>query len=138
MSTTAKNSVTSDINSAGIAALSKLIATKELDAARSDLPEGSEVEIDLLVQITGILKVGNSAETTQVASLKPWRLFLAALGMLNGVSIEALIRAADDLSDIDEKANKLRVMAAAEKLKGKVRITRAAPIKFIGTVEGIE
>ena len=124
--------------SATTAALAKAIATKDLDAIRCELPEGTSMEVDMLVQIQGTLTVGKSAETTQVASLQPWRLFLAALSMLNGVSIDCLIRMADDMSAADEKAQKVKVMSAAERLKGKVRITRAAPIKFDGIVEGID
>ena len=120
------------------AALAKAIAGKDLDAIRSQLPEGSETEIDMLVQITGTLKVGKSAETPQVAALKPWKLFLVALSMLNHVSVKAIIRMADDLDEAEEKLQKSRVMDAAEELKGKVKITRAAPIKFDGIVEGLD
>lgn len=127
-----------NIDALATAAIAKAIATKDLDAIRAELDEGTSIDVDVLVQIQGTLSVGNSAETTQVAALKPWRLFLAAMSMLNGVSIEALIRLADDLSAADEKAQKAKVMDAAERLKGKVKITRAAPIKFDGIVEGID
>lgn len=127
-----------EIDPAIIAAISKAIDTKQVTAIRGDLAEGSEVNIDALIQLTGTLKVGKSASTTQVASLKPWRLFLAALSMLNGVSIDALIRMADDMAEADEKAQKAKVMEAAERLKGKVKITRAGSLKFNGLVEVID
>lgn len=129
---------TDTINPAIIAAIAKAIDEKQLKAARPELQEGSEIAIDALIQLTGSLTVGKSATTTSVASLKPWCLFLAALSMLNGVSIEKLISLADDMAEADEKAQKEKVMKAAERLKGKVQIVRAGSIKFKGLVEVID
>lgn len=99
-----------ELTDAQLAALAKV-------APKNDLLPGEHF-VDFMVRITGTIKKGEDYEQVIAQSAAPWKLLAAALNMLNQVSIDKIVREAEEIAGEDEKALKTKVSEALEKIKG--------------------
>ena len=86
--------------------------------ARPDLEPG-EHDIDEMVTLhaLGGMKVGDNYRQRIANKARPWKLVVALLDMLNGVSIEAVVKRAEGILPEREKEVRRAAEKAAERLK---------------------
>lgn len=104
---------------------------------RDELASGKHtVDETVLVRIVGGVSVGEDYESRIVAKADPWGLLACALGRLNGVTVEALVKEALSKDSADMKALKAQVTAAMAAVKaptttvcrGAVRVDKSAEV----------
>lgn len=83
---------------------------KELDLER---PGVGKYNIDKVItlHVTGTVTVGEDYEQRVVAKADPWKLLEVALSKLNGVTIDSIVKDAEN-KELDTKATKLKADAA--------------------------
>lgn len=113
-------------------ALSKAVKEDALNEARATLSPGKGQRVHAVVELDGSLDVfEDQADVVIAQKARPWALFAAALEMLNGVSVAALVRRAEEIRDEDPavKALKARTDEALAEVKGEVRGTRRGQVR---------
>ncbi|MAE81267.1 MAG: hypothetical protein CMB80_00935 [Flammeovirgaceae bacterium] len=80
-------------------ALSKFKPQKD---QRNNLKPG-EHKVDATVKVTGTVKVGEDFEQAEAQAAQPWALLAVALGKLNNVTVESIVREAQEIKDGDQK-----------------------------------
>lgn len=93
--------------------------SKEQAKMKKGLEEGEHV-VDMVVRVKGTINKEPTKEGIIAQKAAPWKLLAVALSMLNGVSIEALVCQAEEISEEDLKQTKDEVRAALETIKGSV------------------
>lgn len=92
-----------------VLAVAKAISEKEAKAARAEVAPGTYL-VDLLVRITGGLKVGEDYEQSITSKVKPLDLWLATLDLLAPQVTDALVERIVEraLDDSDESLRRLK------------------------------
>ncbi len=88
----------------------------KLNGERAEVKPGS-YNVNTTVSVKGTIKVGEDYEQQLVASADPWGLLAAALSKLNGVTVAALVREAEN-GGVDSAAVKTAAAAAIQAVKG--------------------
>lgn len=96
-----------------------LFSTDDQTSLKRDLQAG-EYEIDMTMRIFGSLAKEASKFGIIAQRAAPWKLFAAAMQMLNGVSISKLVREAENITAQEEKDLKAQVQEALVAIKGTV------------------
>ena len=117
-------------------ALGVAVADKILTQTKRELVPGTN-PVDFTVRVHGTVSKG--ADTTGVIAQRaePWKLFRAAMNRLNGVTIDAIVRDAELLTDDDMETAKGHVSTALKAIKadtiGKIsgRVTSALTVEVI-------
>jgi len=99
-----------------IVALNKVVTGSAAKKASGELDEG-EYSVDFLVHVKGTLKKGEDYEQKIPGKAKPWLLLTAALSHLNGVTVESLVKEANDADPELVKSIKKQAEDAAESMK---------------------
>ena len=90
-----------------VLAIMKAVSTKESKEARSAIENDSQVEVNTLVRVKGILKRGQAFDSKGTSRI-PWKVAIALLLKRSGVtgpgSIEVLTEAIRDAVAMDTKA----------------------------------
>jgi len=102
-------------------AIAKMVKKGELDSSR-DLLSAGEYEIDCLVHIQGIMKVGEDFEKRQTNKIDWIGLTALALSKLNGVTVESLI-AEFEKSGVDGSIIKKQAQEKIDALRDSTMIT---------------
>lgn len=115
--TTAPATTTDTLNHAEMVALVSAFKTAEITKLKAGLEPGT-YQIDTLVHLFGTIEKEPSKEGIIAQRAFPWKLFAAALNRLNGVSVDAIVREAENVSAQEEKDLKATVQAALTEIKG--------------------
>ena len=99
-----------------ILAAAKAVGRAMLTDARDAVEVGVH-DIDVLVRITGSLRVGEDYEQQLAAKADPWGLLAVALSKLNGVTLAALVREAQEAAPDNARAIKQRAQEALASVK---------------------
>lgn len=95
---TAKKNVASNLPAEVLLALGQY---KSSDAVRDDVAPGT-YDVDAIVHVKGTLTVGEDFTRQQVNKIDPWSMIAVLLDKVNGVTMEAVAKEAQDLLDNDE------------------------------------
>lgn len=114
-------------------ALSKLFASlARKDDRRDSIAEGDTETIAGTLEYSLVMTAGMDSPDAVLAMRVPtWDILAAALGRLNGVTIDALVREVTEgtIAKDDVKAAKETVTAAFTAIKGEARGMKRGPIK---------
>jgi len=112
-------------------------ADEAAKATREELAPGKHtVDETVVLRIVGGVAVGEDYASHIVAKADPWGLLACALGRLNGVTVEALVKEALSKDSVDMKALKKQVTEAVAAVKkptvtvcrGAVRVDKSAVV----------
>lgn len=115
-------------------ALSKAFASKaRKDDRRDAVGAGDDLTIAGALDYSFVMKVGKDNPDAVIAmSVPTWDILAAAIGRLNGVTIESLIReVVDGKVSVDLKATKKTVTDAFKAIKGEHRGLKKGPVKVV-------
>lgn len=98
-------------------ALAKAVKEAAVKKASKGVSPGTH-EIDVLVRVFGEITRGDDYNQRIVEKAAPWDLLAVALSKLNGVTVEALVREATNLTKERVTEIKSQATAAMEKVKG--------------------
>jgi len=142
--------VTSDLSPIQMLALEKCIV-ELTDEQRGSVLSTDNAKVDMVVKISGSLKVGLLVKDAIQANRVPWEaMALVALSKLNAATLEsvaeeaiahmkALEAAADDKAKeaLEDKFSHIKVAAKAviDRLKGETKKDRFGAVTFKGKVE---
>ena len=101
----------------GYLVLSKALARIAKEMRPEVNPGEYEVDETVTLRALGKLLVGEDYDQRIANKAKPWKLLKAALNKLNGVTIESLVREAEEITPEEEKELRGAATAAAERLK---------------------
>lgn len=88
-------------------------------------PEPGVYDVDFTAHIRGRVTVRADTKMRAAQKAKPWALLAVAMSKLNGVTIEALVREAENAPEAEIKA---RVQEALENIKGATVVTRRGDV----------
>ncbi len=98
-----------------------LAAAKAVDAKTSKLARDAVAvgthAVDFLLRIRGTFRVGEDYEQRLVAKADPFALLAVALDKLNGVTIESIVKEAQEADPGEVRAIKAKTAQAVEALK---------------------
>ena len=120
--TTPETSTERQLSHAESVATMCLFRSKDQTSLKRDLPAG-EYEIDTTVRVFGSLTKEASKAGIIHQSACPWKLFAAAMNMLNNACITSLVAAAENITDQEAKDLKVPVQEAMDSIKGTVNGT---------------
>lgn len=104
-----------------------------VDEIKDNIPAGKlEGIVDKIIHIQFGYKKSEDVEKMVVQTAKPWRLLMAAMNRLNGVSIEAIVEDAERLAEAEEGKAKKQVELALEKIKGKTLKLTKGQVRVAG------
>jgi len=118
-----KNEMTNEMT----VALAKVIKDAAAKDASGKLVAG-EYPVDFTVRVKGSLKKGENYESEIVAKADPWLLLAAALSMLNGVSMDALVVRAELAKEELVDSLKLKAAEAIQKIKATTKTPCAGKV----------
>ena len=97
-------------------AAAKAVDTRSTKLAREAVEVGTHA-VDFFLRIKGSFKVGEDYEQRLVAKADPFALLAVALSKLNGVTIDSIVKEAQDADPGEIKAIKAKAAEAVEALK---------------------
>ncbi len=99
-----------------LVALGVAVADKTLTETKRGLVPGKSA-VDFTVRISGTVSKGQDTTGVIAQRAEPWKLFRAAMNRLNGVTIDAIVRDAEAMTDDDTEATKGHVSTALRAIK---------------------
>ena len=96
------------MNAQEAALLVKAAGQKKVKELAATLTEG-EYDVSILLSVEGSLRQGAGYDQSFPAKISPWKMFLVALNKLNGVTISAIMREAENVDAEAEKGFRKQV-----------------------------
>lgn len=103
-------------------AVAKCGKAKEITEISQSLGAGT-YKVDCIVRVFGTVNKGEDFESVVHMKVPHWKLIATCLNKLNGVTVDAIVREALDISDEQEEVIKERVEAAIDTIKGTTKST---------------
>ena len=108
------------LNEAEMVALVAAFKTSAIAKIKAGLEEGT-YQIDTTVHLLGSITKEAAKESIVAQSACPWKIAMVAMNMLNGVSIDRLVKDAAAVTAKEEKDMKERVRVALDAIKAPTR-----------------